>query len=85
MSISTYAIISLMGELSMIGKRIKQMRTMAGFSQAELSKNLGIAQNTLSGYETGFSMPNYDMVEKIATLCEFEILFLDKNNEETIK
>lgn len=68
----------------MIGERIKQMRTMAGFSQVGLSKNLGIAQNTLSCYETGYSMPNYDMVEKIATLCEFEIIFLDKNNEEMI-
>ena len=70
--------------MNMIGKRIKQMRVSAGFSQAELSKNLGIAQTTLSGYETNLSMPNYDMVEKIATLCEFEIVFLDKNSEETI-
>jgi len=68
----------------MIGKRIKQMRTAAGFCQVELSKKLGIAQNTLSGYETDSSMPNYDMVEKIATVCEFEIVFLDKHSEETI-
>jgi transcriptional regulator with XRE-family HTH domain len=68
----------------MIGKRIRQMRIAAGFSQAELSKNLGIAQSTLSGYETDFSMPNYDVVERIATICEFELLFLDKNSEETI-
>ena len=68
----------------MIGKRIKQMRIASGFSQAELSGKLGIAQNTLSGYETGCSMPNYDMIEKIATLCEFDIIFLDKNSNEMI-
>lgn len=68
----------------MLGKRIKQMRTAAGFSQVELSKKLGISQNTLSGYETDSSMPNYDMVEKIATFCEFDIIFLDKNSSETI-
>jgi len=68
----------------MIGKRIKQMRTAAGYSQVELARSLNIAQNTLSGYETGFSMPNFDMVEQIAALCEFELIFLDKNNMETI-
>jgi len=68
----------------MLGKWIKQMRTAAGFSQEELSEKLGIAQSTLSGYETDSSMPNYDMVEKIATLCEFNIIFLDKNSSEKI-
>ena len=68
----------------MLGQRIKKMRIAAGFSQVELSKRLGIAQNTLSGYETGYSMPNYDMVEKIASLCEFDIRFTDKNSDEVI-
>jgi len=45
----------------MIGKRLRHMWTAAGFSQAELSKKVGIAQNTLSSYETGGSMPNYDI------------------------
>ena len=68
----------------MLGERIKKMRTAAGLSQTTLAKNLGIAQSTLSGYETDFSMPNYDMVEKIAAFCEFDIIFLDKNSAETI-
>ena len=84
MSISKYVIILPNGGIFMIGKQIKQMRTASGFSQAELSAILGIAQNTLSGYETGSSMPNYDMVEKIAALCEFDILFVDINSEEAI-
>jgi len=29
-------------------------------------------------------MPNYDMVAKIAALCEFDIIFLNKNSEEKI-
>ena len=73
-----------MGEFFMLGERIRKMRIAAGFNQAELAKKLGIAQSTLSGYETGFSMPNYDMVENIATFCEFDIMFLDKNSMETI-
>ncbi|MCL2884168.1 MAG: helix-turn-helix domain-containing protein [Oscillospiraceae bacterium] len=68
----------------MLGKRIKQMRIAAGFTQEALAKRLGISQSTLSGYETDFSMPNYDMVEKIAKLCDFDILFYDKNSSEKI-
>lgn len=68
----------------MLGKRLRQMRIAAGFSQIELAQTLGIAQSTLSGYETDSSMPNYDMVEKIAALCEFDIMFIDKNSEEMI-
>jgi len=29
-------------------------------------------------------MPNFDMVEKIAVLCEFDVVFIDKNSAETI-
>ncbi|MCL2487930.1 MAG: helix-turn-helix domain-containing protein [Oscillospiraceae bacterium] len=68
----------------MLGKRIKQMRTAAGFSQTALAQKLNISQSTLSGYETGYSMPNYDTVEKIAEICEFDIMFIDKNSEEII-
>ena len=68
----------------MIGKRLRQMRIAAGFSQMELAQALGIAQSTLSGYETDSSMPNYYMVERIAALCEFNIVFIDKNSAETI-
>ena len=68
----------------MLGKRIKKMRIAAGVSQATLANSLGIAQNTLSGYETGSGMPNYDMVEKIAAFCEFDIIFIDKNGAETV-
>ena len=85
MSISNYVIILLNGGgIIMIGKQIKKMRIAAGFNQKELAENLDIAQNTLSGYETGYSMPNYSMVEKIAKLCEFEIIFMDKNSTEII-
>ncbi|MCL2694727.1 MAG: helix-turn-helix domain-containing protein [Clostridiales bacterium] len=70
--------------IALLGKRIKQMRIAAGFSQAELAARLGIAQTTLSGYETGYSMPNYDVVERLAKICEFDVIFLDKNSAEKI-
>lgn len=69
----------------MIGKVIMEMRKASGFSQIELAQKLGIAQNTLSGYETGSSMPNFDTVYKIACLCDFDIAFVDRNSGETKK
>lgn len=69
----------------MIGKIIMQMRKAGGFSQVELAHKLGIAQNTLSGYETDSSMPNFDTVYKIACICEFDIVFVDRNSGETKK
>ena len=68
----------------MVGKIIRYMRVSSGTSQIELAKTLGIGQTTLSGYERGFSMPNYDMVEKIADICDYEIVFVDKNSNEPI-
>ena len=69
----------------MIGKVIMEMRKASGFSQIELAQKLGIAQNTLSGYEMGSSMPNFDTVYKIACLCDFDIAFVDRNSGETKK
>lgn len=64
----------------MIGKIIMEMRKASGLSQIELSKKLGIAQATLSGYETNSSMPNFDTVYKIARICEFDVVFIDRNS-----
>lgn len=69
----------------MIGRIIMEMRKSAGFNQKELSNILGIAQTTLSGYETNNSMPNFDTVFKIAKICDFDIAFIDKNSGEIKK
>jgi len=68
----------------MLGKIIRYMRLASGHSQLELSKKTGIAQPTLSGYETAFSIPNFREVEKIAGACDFEIVFVDKHSGEKV-
>lgn len=68
----------------MIDKLIKHMRKVSGHSQMELAKKVGIASSTLSGYEIKNAMPNFDIVEKIANACEFDIVFIDRNNGEKI-
>lgn len=61
---------------------IRYMRESGGFSQRELANRLGIAQTTLSGYETGYSEPNFTLVKKIAEICDFEIVFFDRSSNE---
>jgi len=49
-----------------IGKRIQQKRKELGFSAAELSEQIGIAQQQLSRYERGASKINVNHLIDIA-------------------
>lgn len=69
----------------MIGKMLRFMRSSQHFKQSELAKKLNIAQTTLSGYETHYSNPDFEMIERIADLCGFEIIFRNKNTNEDLK
>lgn len=66
----------------MIGKMLRYMRVSNNMNQTELAKKLNIAQTTLSGYETHYSNPDFAMIEKIANICGFEILFKKKDSNE---
>lgn len=68
----------------MIGKILKYIRNEKGISQKELAKILNIAQTTLSGYETNYSNPTYEIIEKIAKICDYEIIFKNKKNNKEI-
>ncbi len=69
----------------MIGKMLKFMRKTKKLNQKQLAKILNIAQTTLSGYETKYSNPTYETIEKIANNCDFEIIFRNKITKEEYK
>lgn len=46
--------------------RIAELRKKSGLSQSELAAKVGIAQNTLSQYETNLRNPKHDIILKIA-------------------
>ncbi|MEE6647949.1 helix-turn-helix transcriptional regulator [Limosilactobacillus pontis] len=46
--------------------RIRECRHVAGMSQKELSKLVGIKDNAISRYETGICEPSLEMWEKLA-------------------
>ena len=60
------------------------MRIKGGYKQKELAKELNIGQTTLSGYETEYSNPRFDMIEKIANQCHFDVVFIDRETKEQI-
>ena len=46
--------------------RLKEARKRTGFTQVEVSKLVGLKQNTLSKYELGTILPSIEMVGKLA-------------------
>lgn len=50
--------------------RIADLRKQHGYTQVELAKLLGIAQNTLSQYETGYRRPTTKVIMNMAKILE---------------
>lgn len=69
----------------MIGKMLKYMRVTNGYNQMDLAKKLNLAQTTLSGYETHYSNPDFETIERIANTCNFDILFYNRKTKEYFK
>lgn len=51
----------------------KDLRKESGFTQVALAEMLGIAQNTVSCWETGVSKPDIPMVVKISKVFNCDI------------
>lgn len=58
-------------------KKIKELRICKGYTQAELAKEVGIGQNSLSQYENGLRTPRPKIALRLATTlgCSVEELF----------
>ena len=50
----------------LMGKRIKELRTNAKFTQKELADRLGVTKSTITAYENDSRTPSYDVLIKIA-------------------
>ena len=68
----------------MIGRITKFLRVSKGLTQEELSKMLNIGRSTLSDYEREKTDINFETLEKLAEICDFEIVFKNKNTKEEI-
>ena len=66
----------------MIGTILRNIRKLKGLTQKQIGKKLNLAENTISNYETEYSNPTFNVINKIATICDFEIQFVDKKNSK---
>ncbi len=67
----------------MIGMILRNIRKMKGLTQKQISNKLNLAENTISNYETEISNPTFNVINKIANICDFEIQFINKKNNKT--
>ena len=68
----------------MIGKIIKTMRRENNLTQEELSEKIFLGRTTLSDYEREKTDINFDTIEKIADVCNYEIAFINKKDKNRI-
>ncbi len=68
---------------TMIGKAIKKMRKDSNYNQEYISKQINVGRTTLSDYEREKTAINFDLIEKIADCCNYEIIFKNKTTNET--
>ncbi|RKD23730.1 helix-turn-helix domain-containing protein [Caminicella sporogenes] len=54
----------------MIGDRLKKLRKEKGFEAQYVAKKINVAKSTYSGYENNKSVPNYDILKKLADLFD---------------
>ena len=65
----------------MISDILKHLRKSKKLKQSEVASTANIAVSTISGYETNYSQPTFEMIEKIADICGYDIIFRDRKTE----
>ena len=64
-----------------IGKVIRKMRKSKKINQQKLGTMIGVAQ---TGYETGYSNPEFSLIKNIADICNYAIIFVERDTKEEI-
>lgn len=68
----------------LIGDIIKYIRVNSKLTQQELADKLYIGRSTLSDYEREKTDINFDIINNICKICDYEIIFKNKNSNEEI-
>ena len=76
----------------MIGTILRNIRKIRGLTQSNVGDELNLADNTISNYyhkklwtkcyQTEYSNPNFDTIQKFIKVCDFEIQFVDKETKK---
>lgn len=66
----------------MLNENIKQLRKAKGLSQEELATKLGVVRQTISKWEQGLSVPDSDMLIRLAEVLDTRVSVLLGENIE---
>lgn len=69
----------------MPNKRIKEIRQLKKISQEQLAFEAGISQTQISKYEKGESVPNAEMLRKLAKPLRVEVFEFFYNSDKEIR
>ena len=73
-----------MDNKKLLGKRIKELRRQASYTQEQLAELINIETSSLSGIESGRHFPSMPTVERIANVLNVELKSLfDFNHLQT--
>lgn len=62
--------------MASFGSRLKELRTLKGLSQGDLSKVLKVTRSCIGNYEQGKREPNFEDLEKIADYFNVDMNYL---------
>jgi len=57
----------------MFGERLKELRKRKGFTQEELATRLNVVRQTVSKWEKGLSVPDADLLQRLADILEADV------------
>lgn len=57
-------------------ERLKEMRSMCGFTQRQMAEKMGISQPSYIRYENGTSEPTLENLAKIANIFDVSVDYL---------
>lgn len=72
-------------EAHMLNENIKTLRKSNGFTQEELANRLNVVRQTVSKWEKGISVPDAEMLQKIAEIFDCDVSRLLGDSIETIE
>ena len=64
----------------MLGENLKTLRKQKGYSQETLAEQLNVVWQTVSKWEKGYSVPDAEMLERIANIFEVPVTALLGNH-----
>lgn len=68
-----------------VGQFLKKLRSQKSITQAELAEVLGVSNRSISRWENGITMPDFDLVIELAKYYEVEVgEILDGERKDTM-